>query len=43
LDDVRARAVYNYLKKLGISDDRMSFQGEGTGDSRTIVVQISEL
>ncbi len=42
LDDVRARAVYDYLKKRGISDSRMSFQGEGTDDSSNIVVQISE-
>ena len=42
LDDVRARSVYDYLKKRGIDDGRMSFQGEGTGDSNNIVVQINE-
>ena len=42
LDDVRARAVYDYLRKRGISADRMSFQGEGTGDNNNIVIQLDK-
>ncbi|MFK7809132.1 MAG: DUF1508 domain-containing protein [Saprospiraceae bacterium] len=42
LDDVRARTVYEYLQKRGIDGSRMSFQGEGTGDSSNITIRIDE-
>jgi len=40
LDDERARAVYNYLKRGGIDDSRMNFQGDGVGDRRGASIRI---
>jgi uncharacterized protein YegP (UPF0339 family) len=41
LDDVRAKSVFEYLKKRGIADSRLSFQGEGIGDSSNIIIQVN--
>ncbi len=40
LDDERAKAVYDYLRKGGIEENRMNFQGEGIGDRRSVSVRI---
>lgn len=42
LDDVRAREVYNYLKKGGISEKRLDFSGGGTFDRRTVEFTLIE-
>ncbi len=40
LDDDRARAIYNYLKRGGIDEARMNFQGDGLGDRRGADIRI---
>ena len=40
LDDDRARAIYNYLKRGGIDESRMNFQGEGVGDRRGAEIRV---
>ena len=41
LDDDRAKAIYDYLKKGGIDASRMNFQGDGVGDRRGASIRIT--
>ncbi len=40
LDDVRARSVTDYLKSIGINENRMNFQGFGTQENNNPVIRI---
>lgn len=40
LDDARAKAVFNYLKRKGISEDRLNFQGDGLDDKPMVGLRV---